>query len=305
MLKYIMKRAVISILTLIVLVTVVFALVRLIPGDPFMSEKLTPTAKANMMAYYGFDKPLHIQYVKYLGNLVKGDLGMSLKANRSVVNCIKDTFPYSADLGIRAILFALICGLLLGICSALNAGKFWDYVCIFVAVVGVSIPDFIMGSLVQYAFAVKLKLFPIALWKGFIYTILPTFTLGLYSLALITRNMRTSMMEVVNQDYIMTAKAKGLSTYRIVMNHQIRNAIVPIVTILGPLTAALLTGTFVVEIIFAVPGMGRYYVNGIAELDYSMILGMTVFYGCFLILANFIVDILYGFIDPRIRVSSK
>lgn len=305
MLRYIINRALISVMTILVLVTIVFILVRIIPGDPFQSEKMTLTVKANMMAYYGFDKPLYVQYGKYIMNLLRGDLGVSLKSNRTIVQCIKDTFPYSADLGIRAILFALIAGLLLGINASLNAGKVWDYICIVIAVIGVSVPDFIMGSLVQYAFALKLKLFPIALWKGFKYTILPTFTLGLQPLAVITRNMKTSMMEVVHQDYITTAEAKGLSTFRIVWNHQIRNAIIPVVTILGPLTAAILTGTFVVELIFAVPGMGRYYVNGIAELDYSMILGMTIFYGIFLVLANFIVDILYGLIDPRIRISGK
>lgn len=305
MLKYFFNRMIISIATILILVTIVFILVRIIPGDPFQDEKMTPEIKANMMAYYGFDKPIYIQYGKYISNLLKGDLGVSLKTNRPIVKIIRDTFPYSADLGIRALVFALAAGLLLGINSSLHAGKAWDYICIIIAVIGVSIPDFITGSLVQYAFAVKLKLFPVALWKGFKYTILPTLTLGLYPLSLIARNMRTSMMEVIHQDYIMTAEAKGLSPFQIVWNHQIRNAIIPVVTLLGPLTASILTGTFVVEMIFAVPGMGRYYVTGLTELDYSMILGMTVFYGCFLVLANFVVDMLYGLIDPRIRILGK
>jgi len=289
-----------------VLVTTVFILIRLLPGDPFVSEKMTPEVRANMMAYYGFDKPIHVQYFRYISNLLRGDLGLSLKySNRSVNTMLAQTFPVSADLGIRAIVLATTLGLFFGIMAALNNGKFLDYFCVFIAIVGVSVPDFIMGSLLQYVFGLKLKLFPIARWEGFKYTILPTFALSLYTLAIITRTMRASMLEVVNQDYIMTAQAKGLPRWQIIIRHQIRNAILPIVTILGPITAGILTGTFVIEQIYAIPGMGRFYVSGINDLDYSMILGMTVFYGVFLVAANFIVDIIYGIVDPRIRISGK
>lgn len=306
MTKYILKRFVISLLTVWVLVTAVFILVRILPGDPFTSEKSTPEVRANMMKYYGFDKPLYVQYGKYISNLLHGDLGTSLKYhNMSVNDIIAQSFPYSADLGLRALIFAVVVGLALGINASLNMGKFWDYFCIIIAIIGVSVPDFILGSLLQYVFALKLKLLPVARWMGFKYTILPVFGLSLYTVALITRLMRVSMLEVINQDYIMTAEAKGLSTFEVVWRHQIRNAILPVVTVLGPITAAVLTGTFVIEMIFAVPGMGKFYVQGIHDLDYSLILGMTVFYGVFLVAANFIVDIIYGFVDPRIRITGK
>jgi oligopeptide transport system permease protein len=306
MTKYILKRFLISLLTVWVLVTAVFILVRTLPGDPFTSEKTTPEIKANMMKYYGFDKPLHVQYAKYISNLLRGDLGTSLKYHNMRVNdIIAQSFPYSADLGLRALIFAVVVGLTLGINAALNMGRFWDFFCIVVAIIGVSVPDFILGSLLQYVFALQLKWLPVARWMGFKYTILPVFGLSLYTVALITRLMRVSMLEVINQDYITTAEAKGLSTFEVVWRHQIRNAILPVVTVMGPITAAVLTGTFVIEMIFAVPGMGKFYVQGIHDLDYSLILGMTVFYGVFLVAANFIVDIIYGLVDPRIRITGK
>lgn len=304
--RYIIKRFIISLLTILVLVTTTFVLVRLMPGDPFTSEKMTPEIRANMMAYYGFDKPLYVQYYQYIKNLVHGDLGLSLKySNRSINKMLGDSFPYSADLGIRSIILATVMGIILGTLAALNNGKFFDYFCVFIAIIGVSVPDFVLGSLLQYVFGVKLKLLPIARWQGFKYTILPVFALSLSTMATITRLMRASMLEVTNQDYIVTAQAKGLSPYEIITRHQIRNAILPIVTILGPITAGILTGTFVIEQIYAVPGMGRFYVSAINDLDYSMILGMTVFFGIFLVAANFIVDIVYGIVDPRIRISGK
>lgn len=306
MLKYIIKRLIISILTILVLVTVTFILVRLMPGDPFTSEKMIPEIRENMMAYYGFDKPLHIQYIQYIKNLLKGDLGLSLKySNRSINTMLANSFPYSADLGIRALLLATIMGISLGILAALNNGRFLDYFCIIIAIIGVSVPDFILGSLLQYIFGLKLKLLPVARWEGFKYTILPVFGLSLSTMAIVARLMRSSMMEVKGQDYIITAESKGLTTFEIVTRHQIRNAILPVVTVLGPITASILTGTFVIEQIYAIPGIGRFYVSAINDLDYSMILGMTVFFGIFLVTANFIVDIIYGIIDPRIRISGK
>ncbi len=303
MVKYIINRFIASIFTLLVLVTLVFLLIRLLPGDPFTSEKMTPEVRKNMMNYYGLDKPLHIQYFRYLGNLARGDLGTSMKyANRRINDIIAQAFPYSADLGIRSILLAVAVGLVLGVAAATRRGKSWDYVCMVIAIIGVSIPDFIGAYLLQFVFGIKLHLLPVAQWKSFRHTILPVFALSLYTLALIARIMRSSMLEVVSQDYVKTAKSKGLSPLEVVLKHQIRNAILPVVTLLGPITASVLTGTFVVELIFAIPGMGKWYVLGIQNLDYSMILGMTVFYGVFLIFANFIVDILYGFIDPRIRM---
>ncbi|MCT4563109.1 MAG: ABC transporter permease [Maledivibacter sp.] len=304
--KYIFKRIIISFFTIIVLVTAVFFLVRLMPGDPFASEKMTPEIRANLEKYYGLDKPVIIQYFTYISNLLRGDLGYSMNyVNITVNSIIKDSFPNSANLGIRAMVFAVSLGLIFGIRAALSRGKFLDYLCIIIAIIGTSVPDFIMGSLLQYFFGIKWGLLPVAQWKGFRYTILPSIALGFYTLALVSRLMRASMLEVVQQDYIKTAKSKGISKFRITSKHQIRNAILPIITVLGPITASVLTGTFVIESIFAIPGMGKYYVAGVQTLDYTLILGMTVFYGTFLVIANTIVDILYGFIDPRIRIIEK
>jgi oligopeptide transport system permease protein len=287
-----------------VLVTVVFALVRLMPGDPFSSEKMTPQVRLNLERYYGFDKPIFEQYLTYMGRLARGDLGYSMKyANVTVNDIIAKAFPYSADLGLRALAIAVSVGLTLGVVSALNRKKPIDAVCVVVAIIGTSIPDFIMGYVLQYFFGIRWGLLPIAQYKGFAYTVLPSVGLGFYTLALVSRLMRSSMLEVVQQDYIKTAKAKGASRLRIIRKHMLRNAILPIVTVLGPITASVLTGTFVIESIFAIPGMGKFYVSSVQSLDYTLVLGMTVFFGAFLVTANFIVDILYGIVDPRIRVS--
>lgn len=286
------------------LTTAVFFLVRLMPGGPFTNPKMTPEIKEVMEAYYGLDKPLLVQYVQYMGNLLRGDFGYSMThANQSVTGLMMEAFPFSADIGIRSLVFAFSVGIVLGIIAALNRGKKLDFVCILVAIVGTSVPDFIMGGILQYFFGMKWGLFPIAQYKGIEYTILPMVALGFTTLASVSRIMRSSMLEVVNQDYVKTAKAKGLNKVEIVVKHELRNAILPIVTIMGPLVASILTGTFVIESIFAIPGMGKYYVDSISSLDYTMVLGMTVFFGILLVIANTITDIVYGLVDPRIRVS--
>jgi ABC-type dipeptide/oligopeptide/nickel transport systems, permease components len=306
MAKYILKRVLISIVTLWVLVTVVFILVRCMPGEPFQGEKMTPEIKANLEAYYGFDKSLPEQYIMYIRNLLQGDFGYSMKyLNQSVNKIIAQSFPYSFDLGIRAIVFSVSFGIIFGIIAALNRGKRLDYLCVIIAILGTSIPDFIMGAVLQYLFGIRWGLLPVAQYLGFKYTILPSVGVGFYTLAMVSRLMRASMLEVVGQDYIKTARSKGLSKAGIVCRHQIRNAITPVVTVLGPVVASVLCGTFVIESIFAIPGMGKYYVESVQNLDYSLVLGMTVFYGSFLILANLIVDILYGIIDPRIRLQES
>ena len=306
MTKYILKRIGISLVTVFVLVSVVFFLARLMPGGPFNDPKMSEAARENLSAYYGFDKPLWEQYLTYLGNLLHGNFGFSTKyPSRTVNDLLAGAFPYSADLGIRALCFAISFGLVFGIISALNRGNKIDLIFVIVAVFGTSVPDFIMGALLQYFFSVKWGLLPIAEYKGFAYTILPSVGLGFYTMASVSRIMRASMLEVVQQDYIKTARSKGISRFRVTWKHQIRNAIMPVVTVLGPVVATTLTGTFVIESIFAIPGMGKFYVESVQKLDYSLVLGMTVFYGGFLILANLIVDILYGVIDPRIRLAGK
>ena len=304
--KYILKRVGISIVTVFVLVSVVFFLARLMPGGPFNDPKMSATAKANLSAYYGFDKPLLQQYLTYLNNLIHGNFGFSTKyPSRTVNDLLAGAFPYSADLGIRALCFAISFGLVFGIISALNRGNKIDLIFVIVAVFGTSVPDFIMGALLQHFSAVKWGLFPIAQYKGFAYTILPSIGLGFYTMASVSRIMRASMLEVVQQDYIKTARSKGISKFRVTWKHQIRNAIMPVVTILGPTVAAVLTGTFVIESLFAIPGMGKYYVESVQNNDYSLILGMTAFYGTFLVFCNMVVDILYGVIDPRVRIGGK
>ncbi len=306
MLKYVTKRVVAAILTVFALVTIVFFLVRLMPGEPFTSAKLTKEVAENMNSYYGFDKPILEQYFTYMGNLLHGNFGYSMKYTNKTVNyIIGQTFPFSADLGIRALCLAVSIGLVLGIIAARNRGKKLDFACVLIAIVGTSIPDFIMGALLQYFFGIKWGLLPVAKYLGIEYTILPACALAFYTLASVSRIMRSSMLEVTSQDYIKTARSKGLSELRITCKHQIRNAIMPVMTVLGPTVASVLTGTFVIEAIFAIPGMGKYYVESVNNNDYAMILGMTVFYGCFLVLCNLIVDILYGVADPRVRIGKR
>ena len=306
MFRYILERIGIALITIWVLMTLVFFLVRALPGDPFTSDKISPQIKDTMMAYYGLDKSLPEQYLTYLKNFTKGELGYSLRyKNRTVNQVIADAFPNSAELGLRALTYAVPLGIFLGILAALNHNKAWDYVSMIIAVLGVSVPSFIIGALLQYVFAVRLKWLPVAQWNGFEYTILPAIALGLGTLARLARLMRASMLEVIGQDYVKTAKAKGIPRWKVVWRHQIRNAILPVVTVLGPIVATLVTGTFVIEHIFAIPGLGRHYVMGIQNLDYSMVLGLTVFFGSFVVFMNLFVDIAYGFVDPRIRLSKK
>lgn len=304
MLQYIFRRFLVSIATIVILAGTVFLLMHALPGDPFSGEKMTPQVRANLEKTYGFDQPLHVQFYRYISQLAKGNFGISMKHQGQKVNdLIATTFPVSVDLGLRALFFAIVCGLFFGVCAALLQRHWLRYVVMLVAIVGISVPDFIMGSVLQYVFAFKGGFFPVAGWGGFRFSVLPALALSFYTMALISRFMRTSMLTVVQEDYIKTARAKGLPLYKIVWRHQLRNALLPVVTVLGPIVAAVLTGTFVIERIFNIPGMGKFYVNGISDRDYTLTLGLTVFYGIFLIGANFIVDILYGWIDPRIRMT--
>ncbi len=310
MLRYTLKRLGYAVLTLFVLITLTFFMMRMLPGDPFLGDKtVTGAALENMKAKYGLDKPVIVQYFIYLGNCVRGDLGTSITYNKPVRDIISEAFLVSADLGIRALIFAVIAGVLLGMVAAVKRGSAWDSVSMFIAMIGVSVPSFIMGALFQYFLALQLRkvlgfaLFPVQGWGDFSKTILPSFALGLGSLATVSRLMRTSMLDVLNQDYIKTAKAKGLSQNMIIIRHTVRNAIMPVITILGPTVASVLTGTFVIESIFNIPGLGKYFVMSIKDLDYTMISGTTVFYGALLILCTLVVDLLYGLIDPRVKLE--
>ena len=310
MTRYILKRVGYAVLTLFVLITLTFFMMRMLPGDPFLGDKaVTGTVLENMKAKYGLDQPVFIQYFMYVGNVVRGDLGTSITYNKPVRDLITEAFAVSADLGTRALLFALIAGVLLGMIAAVRRGSAWDSFSMFIAMIGVSVPSFIMGALLQYFLALQFRkvfgvaLFPVQGWGSFAKTVLPSFALGLGSLATVSRLMRTSMLDVLSQDYIKTAKAKGLSQRQILFRHTVRNAIMPVLTIMGPTVASVLTGTFVIESIFNIPGLGKYFVMSIKDLDYMMISGTTIFYGGLLVLCTLIVDLLYGFIDPRVKLE--
>ncbi len=310
MIRYIIKRLVYAVLTLFVLISLTFFMMRRLPGDPFIGDKtVSATAMANMNAKYGLDKPVFVQYLMYMGNCLRGDLGISITYNRDVMTIISESFLVSADLGIRAIIFAVIIGILLGAVAAIKRGSVWDSVSMFIAMIGVSVPSFILGAVLQYFLGLQLRktfginLFPIQGWGKFNQTLLPSFALGLGSLATVSRLMRTSMLDVLGQDYIKTAKSKGLSQGKILWRHALRNAIMPVVTVMGPTVASVLTGTFVIESIFNIPGLGKYFVTSIKDLDYTMIGGTVVFYGGLLIVCTLVVDLLYGFIDPRVKLE--
>ncbi len=305
MIRYVFKRFWISLLTLWLLATITFFLLRVLPGNPFQTDQiLTVEMQERMMNYYGLNRPIFEQYFTYMGNLLRGNMGYSLKyTNRTVNSIIARAVPVSADLGLRSLALALPVGLFLGIVSARKRGKAVDYLCVVVSVIGVSIPSFILGSFLQFVFALKLKVLPMAQWTTEMHKILPTVAIALGLLATLTRIMRASMLEVTTQDYVKTAKSKGLSEGKIVWSHEIRNALIPILTMLGPMVASVLMGTFVIEKIFAIPGLGLHFVNSITGLDYTMTMGLTVFFGAFLVTANFLVDIAYGVVDPRIRIA--
>src|SRR5262245_1684155 len=304
MARYIVHRFVIAAIALFVLVTLTFFLLRLIPGDPLAAPRLTQEVKDRLREHYGLDKPLLEQYLLYMKQLTQGDLGYSLMSRgRRVNTIIGESFPVSLDLGVRAMLIAIVLGLSSGILAALNRGKSLDYLTVALAIVGVSVPSFVVAGVLQYWLGVHLKVLPVARYESVWHTIMPSFALGLGTMAVIARYMRTSMLEIVNADYIRTARAKGLRRGQIVWRHQIRNALFPILTILGPTVAAVLTGSFVIESVFAIPGLGRHFVLAMQNLDYTLVLGLTIFFGFFLIGMNFLVDVAYGLIDPRIRHS--
>lgn len=303
MLRYVLRRLVSILLTLWVIATGTFIMMHAIPGGPFTSEKaLPPEIKANIEARYHLDDPLWMQYRDYLVRLTKLDLGPSFKyEGRTVNDIIKDGFPVSAQLGALAITAALVLGVPLGVIAALNRGKLMDNFVMVLGTIGYSVPSFIMATLLMVIFAVWLRILPAAMWGTPKQAIMPVICLMFLPMAFIARMTRSSMIEVLEQDYIRTARAKGLSERAVVYRHALKNAIMPVVSWVGPLAAGLLTGTFVVEFIFAIPGLGRHFTTSIYNRDYTTIMGTTIFYAMWLVLFNFAVDILYGFLDPRIK----
>ncbi len=305
MVKYTLKRFGYMIVTLLLIVTVTFFLMKLLPGSPLKNpEKLTAEQQQLILDKYGINDPLPVQYVRYLTDLVQGDMGVSFQYdNREVSKMIAERIGPSAQLGFQAIFLGTCIGLVLGTLAAIRHNTPIDYGTTVLAVVGASVPSFVFAALLQYFVGVKLQWLPVAFWEGFQYSILPTIALSMAVIASISRFMRTEMLEVMGSDYITTAKAKGISRTSVVVKHAIRNALIPIVTILGPMVVNLMTGSLVIEQIFAIPGLGEQFVRSINLNDYTVIMGTTVFYSALFITVIFIVDILYGIIDPRIRLA--
>ncbi|KUO73904.1 MAG: peptide ABC transporter permease [Clostridia bacterium BRH_c25] len=307
--RYITTRLVYGFITLFIIATATFFLMKQLPGSPFDMEKLdqlSHEARVQMYERYGLNDPLIVQYGKYMLNLAKGDFGTSFYYKGRPVNSIlRERIGPSALLGFQAILLGITLGLILGIISALRHNTLWDYLMMIIAVLGISIPNFVFAALMQYYFGVRWGLLPVAYWNNYSNSIMPSLALAAGVVAVIARFMRTEMMEVIQQDYMMTAEAKGISGLDIVIKHTIRNALIPVITILGPLTINIITGSLVVESIFAVPGLGSLFVESIKVNDYSTVMGVTIFYSFLFVSSVLIVDVLYGLVDPRIRLSEE
>ncbi len=303
--RYVLRRVLSVLLTLWIIATLTFFLMHAVPGGPFSKEKNVPEAVLrNLNAKYHLDWPLHRQYLHYLKGIVTWDFGPSFRyRDRTVNGIISDGFPVSASLGAMSIGVSVIVGVMAGVTAALYQKKFPDYLAMFMAVVGYSVPGFIMATLLIFVFSYTLQVLPAALWGRWDQAIMPTISLAALPTAFIARMVRTTMLEALNQDYIRVAKAKGLPGRIVVFRHALRNALMPVVTYLGPLTAGILTGSFVIESIFAIPGIGRDFVQSIGNRDYTMIMGLTVFYSILLVMANFVVDVIYGFLDPRVKIA--
>ncbi len=305
MLAYIIKRIFNAVIVLWVVTTITFFLMHAIPGGPFTVEKsLPPIVQQSIEERYKLNDPLYKQYSDYLTNLIRGDLGPSFKyPGRSVNDIIKDGFPVSFQLGMEAVLIAIIIGIPAGIIAAINQGKWQDHAVNFFTTLGVAVPSFVVAALLIYVLSTKLHLLPSAMWEGWQYQIMPALALSGMPTSFIARLTRSSMLDVLGQDYIKTARAKGLSRFTVLFKHALPNSLIPVVTYAGPMTAGILTGSFVIENIFAIPGLGQYFVTSIYNRDYTVILGVTIFYSIIIIVLNMIVDLIYPFLDPRIKLG--
>ncbi|MBI0392428.1 ABC transporter permease [Thermoactinomyces sp. CICC 24226] len=305
MLRYILSRLGYMVLTLWIIVTATFFLMHSLPGTPLKNEeKLPPLIREQIMETYGLNDPLPVQYVNFMKRLVQGDFGKSLSHDgRSVTEMLLEGFEASAFIGGQALVFGVLVGLLLGVGAALRRGGWLDNMATVIAVGGISIPSFVMAALLSYWVGVKWQILPAALWGSYEHTILPSLALSFTVIAQMSRYVRTEMVEVMDQDYMKTAKAKGLGRQAIVFRHALRNALIPAITVLGPLAVNIITGSLVVETIFAVPGIGLFFVESIQVNDYTLIMGVTIFYSILILATIFLVDILYGVIDPRIRLT--
>jgi oligopeptide transport system permease protein len=304
MVRYVARRIVYMFIALFIIVSITFFISKALPGDPFNDPKLTPEIRQQLYEKYGLDEPVYVQYAKYMVNVAQGDLGNSFfYGSRPVSQLILQRLPVSAFIGIQAVIFGLVIGMVLGIVAALWHNTIWDTLAVVIAILGVSVPTFVLGPVMQYWLGLKLGWFPVAFFESWIYSVLPSLALSVFVVSTVARFMRTEMLEVVGQDYITLARAKGLSGLAVILKHVIRNAMIPLVTVMAPLTIFIITGSLVVEQIFAVPGVGELFVQSVVVNDYSVILGTTIFFSVLFISALLIQDLLYGIIDPRIRVA--
>lgn len=308
MAKYILKRLLAGLLTIFVLITIAFFLMHAMPGSPFSQEeqkKLTPEGLARLNAKYGLDKPVWEQYLVYMKGLVEFDFGTSFKKPDTSVNeIIFGHFPTSAKVGGIAVLASLLVGIPLGIAAALNRGKLIDWFCMVFATIGISAPVFVISVLLMYVFCGVIPIFPNFGLNGWDSYVLPVACLSFNPIAYIARQTRSSMLDALGQDYVRTARAKGVSEFKVVVKHALKNALTPVVTYLGTLIASLLTGSFIVERLFSISGIGRYFVQSISDRDYTMIMGITIFFGVFVVVCNLVVDVLLAIIDPRVKLSN-
>ena len=305
MLVYAAKRLLGAIPTLLILATLTFFLVRLAPGSPFDTDVAwPPEIKENILHVYELDQPAYVQFGHWIRDLSHGDLRDSFQyVGRPVTTVIRESLPYSLILGVLSLIFSVIIGIPLGCLAAMKRGTLWDTSSMFLAVAGVSLPSFLVASILIITFSIKLHWLPPALWEGPESLVLPVITLGSRPMAIIARLTRASLIEALKQDYIRTAVGKGLSDASVIFKHALKNSIIPIVTVIGPLAATLVTGSFLVEEVFEIPGIGRHFVQGVLNRDYPLVMGVTLTYGAILILSNIAVDLLYGWADPRIRME--
>ncbi len=308
--RYALKRLLQGLITVWFIATATFFAMHAVPGDPLSGDKaMTERIRANLEAKYGLDKPLMTQYFIYLRNIAQGDFGISFtQENRRVNDIIREHFPVSATLGILAVIFAGVGGVLWGALTALYRNRLPDTIIMFLVILGISVPSFVIAALGQLTLVnindlTGMSILPVGGWGTVWHMIVPSMVLGLGTMAYLTRLMRSSMLEIINSDFVRTAKSKGVPPTQIFTRHQLRNAILPVITVLGPSIAAITTGGFVVEIVFAIPGLGRYFVQAVQQLDYTVIMGTTVFYGAFLVFMVILVDIIYGYVDPRVRLE--
>lgn len=304
MLRYAMRRLITSLLTLLLVIVLTFFLMQIVPGGPFLGENVNPEVTQKLLEKYGYDQPIMVQFGNYIRGLFQGDMGVSMvvKSGDPVTGVIADHFPVSCKLGLIALALAVFIGIPLGVFAAMKHNSIFDRVFIFLASLFVSIPSFIMTIALMLIFGVWLSILPIAYLSDWTSYIMPVFGMAIYPMFNLARLTRTTMLDVTGQDYIKTARAKGLSTFKIMFKHALRNALIPVVTSMGPMIAGILTGSFVVEKVFAINGIGKYFISSITSRDYPLIMGTTIFFAVLLIACNYVVDLLYGIIDPRIKM---